>query len=246
MKPKTILILVALAILLLSACTTLTGHPMETDKAGSHERTGNNSEEKEVQGYGPTPIMPVITTMHQGFVYGPGQRVTVIAEGFDPGDTLAVTLFHEEQGQLDAFAIENIDRRGKAPIYHTIDGSYPDGDFYYHVSGSNGVEKSYTFALDHSHVVESVPFEGCGIYPEPVLGSTVLIWCTGFTPEDEPVVIRGLVDGEELFSDDDTLVWGDGVVTYLLDIFEDDPAGEWTLQMGEEQTFTFDIGANHD
>ena len=157
-----------------------------------------------------------------------------------------MTLFHEEQGQLDAFAIENIDQRGKAPIYHTVDGSYPDGDFYYHVSGSNGVEKTYSFALDHSQVVDSVPFEGCGVYPEPALGSTVIAWCTGFTPDDEPVVVRGLVDGEELFSDDDTLVWGDGVVTYLLDIFEEDPAGEWTLEFGDKATFTFELGADHD
>jgi hypothetical protein len=194
----------------------------------------------------PTPTMPFITEEHQGFTYGPGQRVVVIAEGFEPGGAVAVTLFHQEQGQLDAFSIDPIDNRGKTPIYHTVDGSYPDGTFHYHISGSNGVEKTYTFALDHSQVVESVPFEGCGVYPEPVLGSTVIAWCTGFTPEDEPVVVRGLVDGEELFSDDDTLIWGDGVVTYLLDIFEDDPAGEWTLEMGEKETFTFDIGATHD
>ena len=32
----------------------------------------------------PTPTMPFITEEHQGFTYGPGQRVTVIVEGFDP------------------------------------------------------------------------------------------------------------------------------------------------------------------
>ena len=194
----------------------------------------------------PKPIMPFITEDHQGFTYGPGQRVIVIVEGFAPGDTLDVTLFHQEQGQLDAFAIENIDQRGKAPIYHTVDGSYPDGDFYYHVSGSNGVEKTYSFALDHSQVVDSVPFEGCGVYPEPALGSTVIAWCTGFIPEDEPVVVRGLVNGEELFRDDDTLVWDDSVATYLLAIFEDDPAGEWALEFGDKATFTFEIGVDHE
>ena len=193
-----------------------------------------------------TPSMPFITEDHQGFPYGPGQRVIVIVEGFEPHSAITVSLHHEEQGLLDTYTIDPIDNRGKVPLYHTVDGSYPNGKFIYHVKGSEGTEKTYTFFLDHSSVVDSVPYNGCGVYPEPELGSTVIAWCTGYPPTDKPVEVRGVVEGEELFTDDDTMLWSDGVITYLLDIFEDDPAGEWTLEMGEKETFTFDIGATHD
>ncbi|MEA3350159.1 MAG: hypothetical protein U9Q82_06035, partial [Chloroflexota bacterium] len=188
------------------------------------------------------PIMPFITGDHQGFTYGPGQQVTVIVEGFEPGVALSVELKHEEYGLIDVFT-KTADERGKIPIYHTIDGSYPDGDFTYHVTSSNGLEKEYKFSLDHSHVVESVPFEGCGIYPEPALGSVSIVWCTGYALVDAPIEVSGSVNGNELFhGDDETAVWDDTVVTYVLGFAEEDPVGEWSLEIGDRKTFSFELG----
>ena len=186
----------------------------------------------------PIPSMPIITETHQGFTYRPGQVVTVLAEGFEEGDTLVVTLVHEEQGQIDTHFVSPVSPRGKVPIYLPVEieeaGTYPDGKYTFRVSGSAGTRKTYAFSLDFLNPAEVAPFEGCGVYPEPVLDSIVFVWCTGYEPSNAPLDIRGTVNGEELFSDVVDTIYSDGVALYVLDIFDNDPAGEWTLEMGQD------------
>ncbi|MBC8508742.1 MAG: hypothetical protein H8D34_28125 [Chloroflexi bacterium] len=186
----------------------------------------------------PLPIMPIITETHQGFTYRPGQVVTVLAEGFEEGDTLVVTLVHEEQGQIDTHFVSPVSPRGKVPIYLPVEieeaGTYPDGKYTFRVSGSAGTRKTYAFSLDFLNPAEPAPFDGCGVYPEPVLDSIVFVWCTGYEPSNAPLDIRGTVNGEELFSDVVDTIYSDGVALYVLDIFDNDPAGEWTLEMGQD------------
>ena len=108
------------------------------------------------------------------------------------------------------------------------------------VLGSDRTRKSYTFNLDFLNPAEPASFEGCGVYPEPVLGSIVFIWCTGYEQSATPLEIRGVVNGEELFSDVVDTIYSDGVALYVLDIFDDDPAGEWTLAIGQDE-LTMDV-----
>jgi len=194
--------------------------------------------------------MPIITETHQGFTYRPGQVVAVLAEGVEEGDTLAVTLVHEDQGQIDTFSVSPVSARGNIPIYLPVEideaGIYPDGKYTFRVSGSDGTRKAYAFALDFLNPAETAPFEGCGVYPEPVLDSIVFVWCTGYAPSAAPLDIRGVVNGEELFSDIVETIYSDGVALYILDIFDDDPTGEWTLEIGQAK-LTFDVpGETHE
>lgn len=184
------------------------------------------------------PIMPIINETHQGFTYRPGQLVAVLAEGFKAGDILAVSLVHENQGQIGTFEVPLVSPRGNTPIYLPMEidaaGIYPDGEYTFQVSGSDGTQKTYTFWLDFLHPAEPAPFDGCGVYPEPVLDSIVFVWCTGYSSSTVPLAIRGVVDGEELFTDFLDTVYSDGVALYVLDIFADDPAGEWRLEIGQD------------
>jgi hypothetical protein len=184
------------------------------------------------------PSMPILTETHQGFTYRPGQLVTVLAEGFKPGETLAVTLLHEAQGKIGTFEAPPVSPHGNTPIYLPVEidaaGIYPDGEYTFLVSGQDGVQEAYTFRLDFLHPAEPASFDGCGVYPEPVLGSIVFVWCTGYASSDIPLTIRGVVNSEELFTDVVDTIYSDGVALYVLDIFADDPAGEWTLEMGQD------------
>ena len=198
----------------------------------------------------PLPTMPIITEAHQGFTYRPGQVVAVLAEGFEEGDTLAVTLVHEDQGQIDSFSVSPVRNRGNIPIYLPVEideaAIYPDGKYTFRVSGSDRTRKTYTFSLDFLNPADTAPFEGCGVYPKPVLDSIVFVWCTGYAPSAASLGIRGVVNGEELFTDVVDTIYSDGVALYVLDIFDDDPAGEWTLEIGHDE-LTFDVkGENHE
>jgi len=198
----------------------------------------------------PLPTMPIITEEHQGFTYRPGQVVTVLAENFEDGDTLAVTLSHESRGQIDTYSVSPVSSRGNIPIFLPVEideaAIYPDGKYAFRVSGSNGIRKTYTFSLDYLNPAKIAPFEGCGVYPQPILDSIVFVWCTGYVPSTDPLDIRGVVNGEELFSDVVDTIYSDGVALYVLDIFYDDPTGEWALEMGQD-VFTINItGGNHE
>jgi len=198
----------------------------------------------------PLPTMPIITETHQGFTYRPGQVVAVLAEGFEEGDTLVVTLIHETQGQINTFSVSPVSSLGNIPIYLPVEiaeaNRYPDGEYKLAVSSSDRTQKSYTFSLDFLNPAKPAPFEGCGVYPEPVLDSIVFVWCTGYDRSDAPFDIRGFVNGEELFTDVVETIYSDGVALYVLDIFKTDPAGEWTLEFGQDE-LTIDVkGENHE
>ena len=196
------------------------------------------------------PTMPIITETHQSFTYRPGQVVVVLAEGFEEGDSLAVTLVHEDQGQINTFSVSPVSPRGNIPIYLPVEideaGTYPDGEYTFRVSGSDGTRKTYAFSLDFLNPASLAPFEGCGVYPEPMLDSIVFVWCTGYEPSNAPLDMRGVVNGEELFSDVVDTIYNDGVALYVLDIFKTDPEGEWTLTVGQDE-LKFDVpGETHE
>ena len=195
------------------------------------------------------PTMPIITEEHQGYSYRPGQMVTVLAEGFDEGDTLVATLIHEDKRQIDTNTVSPVSNRGNIPIYIPVEideaDKYPDGKYTLYVSGSDRMRKSYTFSFDYLNPAEPAPFDGCGVYPDPVLDSIVFVWCTGYTRSDAPLNLRGLVNREELFSDTVETIYSDGVALYVLDIFKTDPAGEWTLEFGQDE-LTFDVKGDND
>ena len=198
----------------------------------------------------PLPTMPIITEEHQGYTYRPGQMVTVLAEGFDEGDTLVATLIHEDKRQIDTFSVSPVSNRGNIPIYLPVEideaDKYPDGEYTLYLAGSDRTRKSYTFSLDYLNPAEPTPFEDCGVYPEPMLDSIVFVWCTGYNRSDAPLDLRGLVNGEELFTDNVETIYSDGIALYVLDIFITDPSGEWTLEFGQDEIALDVKGENHE
>jgi len=212
--------------------------------------TQDETSEQSASPNDPLPTMPIITEEHQGFTYRPGQVVAVLAEGFEEGDTLVATLIHEDKRQIDTFSVSPVSSLGNIPIYLPVEiaeaNRYPDGEYKLAVSSSDRTQKSYTFSLDFLNPAKPAPFEGCGVYPEPVLDSIVFVWCTGYDRSDAPFDIRGFVNGEELFTDVVETIYSDGVALYVLDIFKTDPAGEWTLEFGQDE-LTIDVkGENHE
>jgi hypothetical protein len=259
-------ILTVVISILITACSPVTtnlgthklGTSLEQDSLAKDQGDEENptltaQEETPDQSASPTDpllIMPIITEEHQGYTYRPGQMVTVLAEGFDEGDTLVATLIHEDKRQIDTYTVSPVSNRGNIPIYIPIEigeaDKYPDGEYTLFVSGSDRTRKSYTFSLDYLNPAEPAPFDGCGVYPEPVLDSIVFVWCTGYEPSAVPLDLRGLINGEELFTDLVDTIYSDGVALYVLDIFADDPEGEWTLEMGQD-VFTINVtGGNHE
>ena len=216
--------------------------PIPTEAPAVH--TNDSEDGTSQQPSEPIPNMPILTEAHQGFTYRPGQVVTILTAGFKPGDSLEARLIHAEQGQIAAYTVSPVSPRGNVPVYLPVESqdaaTHPDGAYTLLVSGSDGTQKEYTFSLDYRHLAEAAPFEGCGIYPEPVLDSIVFVWCAGYEPHTS-IDIRGLVDGEELFADVVDTIYLDGVALYVLDIFDDDPAGEWRLEIGQD-VLTFEIG----
>ncbi len=212
--------------------------------------TSSEQETVSEQHVEPLPTMPIITETHQGFTYRPGQVVAVLAEGFEAGDTLAVTLVHETHGQVDTHFVSPVSSRGNIPIYLPVEieeaGTYPDGEYTFRVSGSDGTRKTYTFSLDFLTPADTAPFEGCGVYPEPMLESIAFVWCTGYAPSVAPLDIRGVVNGEELFTDVVDTIYSDGVALYVLDIFDNDPAGEWMLEIGQDELTINVTEGNHE
>jgi hypothetical protein len=124
------------------------------------------------QGYGPIPIMFILTDQHHGFVYSPDQLVVVFAEGFQPNENLSVSVVHESDGIIKS-DLGQTNLLGQMIIYHDFQetpddpGACPDGSLSFQVSGDQGTKKSYTFFIDHSIDVQRSPISGCGVYPPP-------------------------------------------------------------------------------
>ena len=263
---RVILIPILILSILITSCSTATTN-LGTHTLGANLDQENFAENQDVEdqptlttqdetsdqgtsSVNPLPTMPIITDDHQGYTYRPGQVVTVLAEGFEEGDTLVITLIHEGHGQIDTFSVSPVSNRRNIPIYLPVDieeaDKYADGEYTLVVSGSDRTRKSYTFSLDYLHPAEPAPFEGCGVYPEPLLDSIVYVWCTGYARADAPIDIRGFVNGEEHFTDTVETIYSDGVALYVLDIFKSDPAGEWTLEIGQDE-LTIDVkGENNE
>ena len=191
MKPKPFLIFFLLSLLILPACATMAEYSTadttateavvapadeaetqpshdangETNNEESGQGSGNQPDEQAPQGYGPIPIMPILTDQHQGFVYGPDQLIVVFAEGFQPNESLSVSVVHESQGIIKS-DLGQTNPLGQMIIYHYVQetpddqGAYPNGELSFQVSGDQGTEKSYAFLIDHSIDVQPSPISG--------------------------------------------------------------------------------------
>jgi hypothetical protein len=263
MKPKHFLILFLLSLMVLPACATMAeqsvtdvataseavvatadeeetqpnqGATGETNNEESGQGSGSQPEEQAPHGYGPTPIMPVLTDAHQGFVYGPDQLIVVFAEGFQPNESLSVSVVHESDGIIKS-DLGQTNPLGQMIIYHYVQetpddqGAYPNGELSFQVSGDQGTEKSYAFLIDHNLDVQPSPISGCGVYPPPPLqlGHLFVAWCGGLAAEEPYAPFSISMEGEELFSRHDAGVFADGIGLIWLQSESGDPAGTWEL-----------------
>jgi hypothetical protein len=262
MKPKLFLIFFLFSLLILPACATMAEYSTadttateavvapadeaetqpshdateETNSAEPLESASSQPDEQAPHGYGLTPIMPLLTDQHQGFVYGPDQLIVVFAEGFQPNENLSVSVVHESQGIIKS-DLGQTNALGQMIIYHYVQetpddqGAYPNGELSFQVSGDQGTEKSYAFLIDHNLDVQPSPISGCGVYPPPPLqlGHLFVAWCGGLAAEEPYAPFSVSMEGEELFSRHDAEVFADGIGLIWLQSESGDPVGTWEL-----------------
>jgi hypothetical protein len=194
--------------------------------------------------------IPVLTEVHQGITYAPGQLVIVFAEGFDAGERLSVSAMHESAGMVKSAQAE-ANSLGQLMIYHWVqespeaEGAYPDGAITFWVTGESGIVKNYAFALDYNSAPQTAGSSGCGAYPpEPVLGGSFVAWCAGLTPDQTYQTNFSIQsNGNTLLEGEDARLAADGVGFLTLSTESGDPAGVWTITIGG-QPFDINVISN--
>ncbi len=189
---------------------------------------------------------PLVTVDHQGVVFGPGELVVVVFEGFSPWELLTVNMIHAEQGIIKSSSEASADAQGTFIVFHEVklrqdSSAYPAGELTIVARGSTGNTQRINFTLDYDKQVQPQP-DGCGIYPNPPyipLGSILIAWCGGHDPAAQTIPLRITTNGTELFSDEAAIA-ASGLAIALLDILEDDPAGSWTVDVGDHK-FQFEV-----
>jgi hypothetical protein len=259
------LVLLFLLALSLSACAVLPSSKTPEDAgvtedapAGTEEDTSPVSSSTNAEGVDESTTgnsdddfaMPVLTEVHQGITYAPGQLVIVFAEGFDAGERLSVSAMHESAGMVKSAQAE-ANSLGQLMIYHWVqespeaEGAYPPGKITFWVTGESGIVKEYAFSLDYDSAPQAPSFSGCGAYPpKPVLGSGFVAWCAGLTPDQTYRTNYSIQsNGNTLLEGEDARLAADGVGFLTLSTESGDPAGVWTITIGG-QPFDINVVSN--
>ena len=182
-----------------------------------------------------TPSMPILTQGHQNLTFGSGQMIVAFGEGFLPGEAVAISLIHAEQGVvLNKSA--NADSLGYAMAVKrlakeaTDKDALPPGQYTYRLAGS-AQTLEFRFRVEYNYQPEPVS-KGCGYYPEKaVFEGYQVFWCAGLEPGVSYALTSRL--GEKL---DRVINTSDafGLVVFPLRQSSDTLApGLWTVTLGQ-------------
>ena len=168
-------------------------------------------------------------TENQARVYTPSQTAVPFVSGFQPHEALFVRLYHRTQGLLEAYQ-SRADVLGQVVLSRPL-GDTPKGSLWFEVIGLSGMEQVYPFRLEVDD--DEAPRPTKGAYPASAAqGSVVLLWCSGQTPGEAPVVTAS-VDDKPLRPQSLRLklypVASDGLLLASLTVSLDDPTGEWQI-----------------
>jgi hypothetical protein len=130
--------------------------------------------------------LPILTADHQGLTFGPGQMIAVFAEGFLPGESIAVSLIHPIQGVLLTHTAQ-ADNLGYLLLVKRLKDSaaepdaLPEGSLSYQVNGA-GPSLRFGFHIDYNLPPFAAP-AGCGFYPQKAaFNGFQVFFCGGLQP----------------------------------------------------------------
>jgi len=131
--------------------------------------------------------LPVVTRANQDVTFGAGQIVTVLGEGYQPGETAVVSLIHDVQGVLFNKTVQ-ADALGYVLVVKRLTKSaeevnaLPAGHLVYQISGA-AQSHQYGFFVDYA--LQDFPAsKGCGFYPEKAaFNGYQVFFCGGLTPK---------------------------------------------------------------
>ena len=129
--------------------------------------------------------LPVLTADNQGLTFGPGQLVTAFADGFTPGETVAIALIHDQTGAVanktalaDSLGRLLTVRRLKQNASETE--ALPEGHYVFELSGAAQTRK-LSFFVDYRLRAATFP-KACGFYPkQAVFNGYQVFFCGGLS-----------------------------------------------------------------
>ena len=113
--------------------------------------------------------VPILTADNQELTFGPGQLVAAFAEGFTPGETVAIALIHDQAGAL-ANKTALADSLGRLLTVRRLKQNaseaeaLPEGHYVFELSGAVQTRK-LSFFVDYRLPAATFP-KACGFYPE--------------------------------------------------------------------------------
>ena len=131
--------------------------------------------------------LPILTADNQGLTFGPGQLVAAFAEGFTPGETVAIALIHDQAGALtnktalaDSLGRLLTVRRLKQNASEA--DALPEGHYVFELSGAAQTRK-LGFFVDYRLPAATFP-KACGFYPEQaVFNGYQVFFCGGLSAD---------------------------------------------------------------
>ena len=113
--------------------------------------------------------LPILTADNQGLTFGPGQLVAAFAEGFSPGEMVAIALIHDSSGAV-ANKTALADSLGRLLTVRRLKQNaneaeaLPEGHYVFELSGAAQTKK-LGFFVDYRLPAATFP-KACGFYPE--------------------------------------------------------------------------------
>lgn len=182
-----------------------------------------------------TPSMPILTQNHQDVTFGSDQMIVAFSEGFLPGEAVAISLIHAEQGVvLNKSA--NADSLGYAMAVKrltkeaTDKDALPPGQYTYRLAGS-AQTLEFRFHVEYNYQPEPAS-KGCGYYPEKaVFEGYQVFWCAGLEPGMRYALTSRLGEQwDRVINTSDPFGW---VVFPLRQSSDTLTPGLWTVTLGQ-------------
>ena len=130
--------------------------------------------------------LPILTGENQDLTFGHGQLVVAFGEGFQPGETVAISLIHDTQGVLSNTTAQ-ADSLGYVLAVKRLKQSasdkdaLPAGRLVYQFAGAARTMK-YGFYVDYD-LPPGVTPKGCGFYPQKAaFNGYQVFFCGGLQP----------------------------------------------------------------
>ena len=131
--------------------------------------------------------LPVLTADNQGLTLGPGQLVAALAEGFTPGETVAIALIHDQAGVL-ANKTALADSLGRLLTVRRLKQNaseaeaLPEGHYVFELAGASQTRK-LSFFVDYRLPAATFP-KACGFYPkQAVFNGYQVFFCGGLSAD---------------------------------------------------------------